>query len=156
MRIVKYRVEVEKENKRSLLVKEDAKNYGACDFLDSPKKISRMMCDIFSADKLANEHVWLLCLTAKSKLVGLFEVSHGGVDSSVVSPREILTRVCLVGTSWFVLVHNHPSGDHTPSGSDIKCTKKLSEASEILGVAFLDHIIIGDNGYFSMREAEVI
>ena len=71
----------------------------------------------------------------------------------MMGTREIFVRNFLLGASSFVLVHNHPSGDSTPSDTDISSTNKIKSASLIMGIKLLDHIIFGDNSYFSFAES---
>ena len=89
------------------------------------------------------------------------EVSHGSLNESVAHPREIFRPAITHAAYALILVHNHPSGDPTPSDADLRLTRRLNEAAELLQIRFLDHVIIGspDNGrrpYFSFREAGVI
>lgn len=150
MRINNYRVE--KDDKKAVLVKESGVNYPKHDNLANPESIYEMLCDIFRADVCAEEHVWLICMDAKTHVIGVFEVSHGSTNNSIVGTREIFTRICLCGASGFVLAHNHPSGDPAPSVEDCQITKKISEASKLMDVQFLDHVIVGEEIFVSMKE----
>ena len=150
MRINSYKVE--KDDKKAVLVKESGVNYPKYDNLANPKSIYEMLCDIFRADVCAEEHVWLICMDVKMHVIGVFEVSHGSTNISIVGIREIFTRICLCGASGFVLAHNHPSGDPAPSVEDCQVTKKLSDAAKLMGVQFFDHIIVGEGCYTSIKE----
>lgn len=150
MRITKYRTELD-QNKHNILVKESAVNYGV-DSLSDPQTIVAMLNSCYGLNRLAEEHVCIIALSTKSKPLGVFEVSHGSVNASLCNPREIFIRLLLSGASSFVLSHNHPSGDCTPSKEDIKMTRRIKEAADIMGIYFLDHIIIGDTTYHSFRE----
>ena len=150
MRINNYRVE--KNDKKAVLVKESGVNYPKHDNLMNPESIYEMLCDIFRADVCAEEHVWLICMDAKMHVIGVFEVSHGSTNNSIVGTREIFTRICLCGASGFILAHNHPSGDPAPSVPDCQITKKLSAAAKLMDVQFFDHIIVGEENYVSMKE----
>lgn len=151
MRIVNYGIAMT-ESKQLMLIKESSTNYPVEQKLQSPEKIFRLMHDVFNADNLPEEHLWLIALAATAKPVGFFEVSHGTVSSSLVDTKAVFSRLLLVGTSQFVLVHNHPSGDPNASQEDIKTTKKIQEAAKIMGYAMCDHIICGSDGYFSFYE----
>lgn len=153
MRITKYKTELD-ENRHNVLVKESATNYNA-DNLNNPKAITNMLNTCFSMNRLAEEYLYLIALDTKNKPVGVFEVSHGTVNASLISPREIFIRLLLVGASYFVISHNHPSGDCTPSKEDIQVTRRLKECADMMGLSLLDHIIIGD-GYNSLRESGYI
>lgn len=89
-------------------------------------------------------------------LTSVFELSHGTVNMSVVSPREVFQKALLANAVGIVLLHNHPSGDCTPSKQDINVTKRLMESGDIIGVNVLDHLVIGRPGYFSLKENELV
>ncbi len=78
-------------------------------------------------------------------------VSTGTMTSSIIHPREVFKTALLSSATSLLLLHNHPSGDPTPSCEDILITEKLKGAGEIMGIALLDHVIIGD-GYVSLKE----
>ena len=105
----------------------------------------------FQADCLPEEHVSLLCVNTKLRVNGVFEISIGTADASLSSVREIYKRALMVAAINFIIAHNHPSGDTTPSETDVKVTKKLVEAGKILELPLIDHVIIG-KGDFSFRE----
>lgn len=119
-------------------------------FFDSPEKVCTLAKNLGLLEA-AEEYVYTLALDNKNKATGLFEISHGTVNSSVISPREIYIRALLLGASSIILFHNHPSGDVTPSKDDILVTKRVKAAGELLGVELLDHLIIGDT-YYSFKE----
>lgn len=153
MRITKYKTELN-ESRHNVLVKESATNYNA-DNLNNPELIANMLNDCFNMNRLAEEHLYLIALNTKAKPLGVFEVSHGTANASMVNPREIFIRLLLVGASSFVVSHNHPSGDCTPSKEDIQTTRRLKECADIMGIMLLDHIIVGD-GYSSLKESGYI
>ena len=107
MRITKYFVEL--EDKKNILVKESSKNYPQVSQLNSADKVTNMMNDCFNANAKAEEYVWLLAMDSKCHLIGVFEVSHGAVNFSVIRAREIFVRLCLCGAASFILVHNLPN-----------------------------------------------
>lgn len=154
MRITKYNVELD-ENLHNILIKESASNYPIENFT-SPETVVEMLCDVFRMDKKAEEYVYLLALNTKGKLLGLFEVSHGTVNASLAEPREIFIRVLLSGAKSIILTHNHPSGDTTPSRDDLSVTKRIEECGKIMGLPLLDHIIIGKENFYSMKQYGVI
>lgn len=156
MRITKYDTELQ-DDYRNVLVKEFSKNYPTEDKLNNPEMISHMMCEIFRADRKAEEHVWVIAFTKKFSLIGIFDVPHGTASASLISTREIFVRLCLCGAVQFVLVHNHPSGDTTPSVEDIKVTERMKEAVQLMDIPCMDHIIIGKNGaYYSFTEHNIL
>lgn len=118
--------------------------------LDNPASIA----DYFMEEvrHLEVENVLLLLLDTKSRLIGVENLSSGTVNSSLVSAREIFIKALRGHASGIVLVHNHPSGDPTPSGNDIAVTKKVKEAGELIDIPLFDHIIIGDKRYISLKQ----
>jgi DNA repair protein RadC len=99
-----------------------------------------------------DEYVYMFALDAKGKIIGVHEISHGHLCGSVVHPREVFKRALLNNACSIILSHNHPSGDVTPSEDDIDTTKRLLEAGNVLGVTVLDHVIVADGRYCSLRE----
>jgi DNA repair protein RadC len=152
MRITSYTVEL--KGKLSVLVKEEAVNYLDIP-LNSSRAIAEMMNNIFRMNYKAEEYVYILALNTKCHPVGVFLLTKGTVDRNLVSPREIFVRLFLCGANCFVMIHNHPSGDPTPSTEDFQMTKRLKECSTLVGVNFLDHIIIGDS-YFSFTDKGIL
>lgn len=150
MRITKYGVEINTDG-NNILVKESSCNYTMENALDNCDKIAKVMKEVFKLDKKAEEYVYMIALNTKLKPIGFFEISHGTVNASLCNPREIFIRALLVGASSIVMVHNHPSGDCTPSSTDIKCHKRIKSCSDILNVQLLDNVIIGDR-YYSFKE----
>lgn len=102
------------------------------------------------------EHMKLLMLNSKSKLLGETDVSKGTVNASLVSPRELFIEALEKQAVAIILIHNHPSGDPTPSTNDILLTRRVQEAGDLIGVELLDHIIIGNNCYMSFAEQQLL
>ena len=102
---------------------------------------------------LPEEYVYLFSLNCRGRIVGFFEISHGDVSESIIPIPQIIIRILLSGGRRAVLVHNHPSGDISPSKCDISVTKSLSDACELVGLEMLDHIIITERHYLSLKEA---
>lgn len=102
---------------------------------------------------LDREHFWVLALNTKNRLLRTFEVSVGSLSASIVHPRELFRDAVRISAASVVAVHNHPSGDPTPSGADIQLTRRLVRAGDVLGIELLDHVVIGDGGeHASMRD----
>jgi DNA repair protein RadC len=97
------------------------------------------------------EYFLVLCLDTRGKLIKTSEVSVGSLDSSIVHPREVFKEALTASAASVIFVHNHPSGDPEPSEDDIKLTKRLADAGNILGIDVLDHVITGDNGFKSLK-----
>lgn len=97
------------------------------------------------------EHFVSLMINAKGQIIEETQVSIGDLCSSTTHPREVFVDAVRRSAGSVVFVHNHPSGDPTPSETDVETTKRLIEAGEILGIPVLDHIVIGDGRYVSMK-----
>lgn len=102
------------------------------------------------------EYVKLLLMNAKNVVLRIIDISKGGTNSAIVEPKEILQEAIRAGIPKIILVHNHPSGDCTPSPADIEMTKRLYHAANILGIQLLDHIVIGNRCYTSIFSTERI
>jgi DNA repair protein RadC len=110
---------------------------------------------------LPYETLQVILLNTKLSSVGVVEVSRGTINETLVHPREVLKPVIARAAYGFVLVHNHPSGDPTPSRADEAFTRRLRDAAELLQLRFLDHVIIGCRGagrepWFSFKEAGML
>ncbi len=105
---------------------------------------------------LEQEEIHVMFLNTKQNLLRDLLVSKGTVNSSVITPREILIEGLRCLAVSMILVHNHPSGDPAPSESDLLLTARVKEAGDVIGIALLDHIIIGDKSYLSFRQQQII
>ncbi len=112
---------------------------------------------------LQHEVFWALMLDTKNRLIGEpQQISEGTLNSSLVHPRELFKRALQHSCAAVILAHNHPSGDPTPSAEDIKVTKQLIGAGEVMGIKVLDHIVLGhrrhhaDTDFLSLREAGLV
>lgn len=97
------------------------------------------------------EHFLVLCLDTRNRLINRKLVSMGSLDTTVVHPREVFKEAVSSCAASVIFAHNHPSGDPEPSKEDIELTKRLSKAGEILGIEVLDHIIVCDRSYVSLK-----
>ena len=102
------------------------------------------------------EHFRALLLNTRNQVIGTDKVSVGTLNSSTVHPRELFRNAIKRSAASVILVHNHPSGDPTPSREDIDITRRLIEAGKIIGIDVLDHIIIGDNKFTSFKAKGLI
>lgn len=146
-RITKYRLE---------LVKESSKLYEVEKKVSCPSDVYNQLESIFNLSNQAEEVLVMLVLDIKNKIIGAFEVSRGSLNSSIVHPREVFKRALLINGASIILGHNHPSGDTKPSKEDIEVTLRLKEGGRILGIEILDHVIVGDREYTSLKEIGVI
>lgn len=99
------------------------------------------------------EHFWAMGLNTKNQIQYLELVTLGLLDASLVHPREVFRFAIMKGVSSIILVHNHPSGDPTPSPEDRSCTSRLTEAGKLLGITVLDHVIVGESSHYSFSNS---
>lgn len=118
---------------------------------NSPQQIVQNLCEVFKADKLPEEHVWLICMDTACKLTAVHEISKGTVNASLIDMKAIMSRVLLSGACNIVLLHNHPSGSLDPSREDDEVKDKLKQACQFMDVTLCDFIIVG-KGYYSYAE----
>ena len=155
MQINTYELIIDTETKHSSLQLKEALLYPG-DAMYTPLAIFTMMVELFHLERMADEYVYLIAFNNKMKVLGLFQVSHGIGNASLIDPRGIFMRALYIGASNLILVHNHPSGITTPSKEDISVHKRLKEAGELMGIPIVDHVIIGSEGYLSFKEQEIL
>lgn len=151
MKIIQYDIELS-EDKLPYLVKENefTTKYFTC---NSPDKIVNILNEKYKLDMKAEEKVYVLGTNCKMKTCNIFEISKGIHNSSFINQFGICQRLLLSNSTSFVLIHNHPSGDTTPSEVDINSAKKLNELAKQMHINFVDSLIIGkDNDYLSLME----
>jgi DNA repair protein RadC len=105
---------------------------------------------------LEKEHFKVILLNIKNHVISVEDVSVGSLNSSIVHPREVFKPAIRRSSASMILVHNHPSGDPAPSREDVEITRRLIEAGKILGIEVVDHVIIGNGVYISLREKGII
>jgi DNA repair protein RadC len=105
---------------------------------------------------LREEHFVCLFLNTKNQVIGRQTLSIGSLNASIVHPREVYRAAIRRSSASIICAHNHPSGDPTPSREDIALTRRLAKAGELIGIELLDHLVIGDNRYVSLKEAGTI
>lgn len=116
--------------------------------IKNTKDIANIFMDELRYEK--REIVKLVLLNTKNKIVKIIDISFGGTSSALLEPKDILIEAIKVGAPKIIIVHNHPSGDPEPSFADFEITKRIEEASKIIGIELLDHIVIGDGNYVSI------
>jgi len=126
--------------------------------IDSPEIIADLCSEMRFLDR---EWLRVVLLNTKQQLIKVATVSQGSVNESLAHPREVFKPAIVLSACSFIMVHNHPSGDPSPSDADLRPTRRFNEASRILQINLLDHVIIGApapkrNSYFSFKEAGVI
>ncbi|TVX87253.1 JAB domain-containing protein [Paenibacillus agilis] len=119
-------------------------------FIRRPQDAADMVMETMRHYK--REHFMCLYLNTKNRVLGQETISIGTLDASLVHPREVFRAAMKYGSASIICLHNHPSGDPTPSQEDILITRRLMEAGELIGIEVLDHVVIGDNRYVSLKE----
>jgi len=105
---------------------------------------------------LKQERLRVIMLNTKNLVLSVKDVSIGSLNSSIVHPREVFCEAIKKNSASIIICHNHPSGDATPSSEDINVTKRLKECGKLIGIDLLDHIIIGDGKYISLKEKGIL
>jgi DNA repair protein RadC len=138
----------------TLTVNDDVAHYfEPLEAISSSSHVVRLF-DFLSRE--TREHFWAVHLDSKNKLLCLDPVSTGSLNASIVHPREVFKSCLLSSAAALLLVHNHPSGDPTPSEEDREITARLKEASELLGIRLLDHVIIGTGRHYSFADSGLL
>jgi DNA repair protein RadC len=118
--------------------------------VNSPSSVANIYME--EMRHLQQEHLKLVLLDTKNKIILEHYISIGTVNCSLINPREVLIYALKNQAVNIILLHNHPSGDPTPSKEDLLVTKRIVEASDIIGIKLLDHIVIGDGRFVSLKE----
>lgn len=116
----------------------------------SPEDVSSLVMEDMRF--LKQEHFVCLYLNTKNQVIFRHTVFIGSLNASIVHPREVFKEALRRSSASIICLHNHPSGDPSPSREDIDVTKRLYEAGRVLGIELLDHIIIGDRTFISLKE----
>ncbi len=117
---------------------------------ENPETVARYYMEDLRHEK--QEMMKLLMLNTRARLIGETNISKGTVNASIITPRELFIEALQKNAVSIVIMHNHPSGDPTPSREDMLITKRILDAGALIGIELLDHIIIGNNCYISFRE----
>ena len=118
--------------------------------IGSPKDIADLCMEELRYRK--KEYFRVFYLNTKNEVTATEDASIGNLNSSLVHPREVFRNAVKKGAAAIIVVHNHPSGNPLPSQNDLDITKRLVEAGELIGIPVLDHLIIGDGSYISLKE----
>ncbi|MHB1405718.1 MAG: RadC family protein [Desulfitobacteriaceae bacterium] len=122
--------------------------------INSPQDVAHLVME--EMRHFDREHFRVVTLNTKNHVLGISPISVGSLNSSLVHPRECFKEAIRRNSNAIILLHNHPSGDPTPSREDIEVTKRLADGGKILGIEVLDHVIIGDNRYISLKERGIV
>ena len=118
--------------------------------VSSPADLARLAQELLVGE--AQEVVLCLHLDGLHHLSGYREVARGGLDMAHVDLRVLFSGVLVAGTPAFAIAHNHPSGDATPSGADVALTERVLAAAKLLGLRFIDHLVVCAEGWTSLRD----
>ncbi len=119
--------------------------------INSPQDVANLLAGEMAT--LDQEHLKVLLLNTKTEVLRIEEIYVGNVNASVVRPAEVIRPAVRDNAPFIIVVHNHPSGDPTPSAEDVSITKELVSAGKLMGVELLDHVVIGNgNRYVSLNE----
>ena len=134
------------------LVKESAHKYADISVrLDEPKKIIRYADSVLNFEAMTKENFVLIPVDTKLKPLGVFVLTTGTINASLVSTRDVFQAALLCNAASIFVLHNHPSGDPTPSMQDKEITKKLIDAGNLMEIPLIDHVIVGENEYYSFK-----
>lgn len=122
--------------------------------ITQPKDVANLVME--ELRYLKQEVLMVVYLNTKNVVISKEIVSMGSLNSSIVHPREVFANAVKNSSASVVVIHNHPSGNAEPSQEDINCTKRLKESGKILGIELLDHVIIGNGSYVSLKERGIL
>ena len=131
-----------------------AQNSHQRDTIHGPEDAAHILMPKFRYE--LKEHFSVMLLDTKNYVLAIPTVSIGSLSASIVHPREVFTEILKYPTASVILAHNHPSGDPSPSREDISVTERLIKCGKVMDIPVLDHIIIGDNKYISLKEKGTI
>ena len=121
----------------------------------TPAMAAKLMKQLY--ESYDREYLYALYLTIKCEPIAVELISIGTLDATFICPKDILKTALLCSAYGFLIFHNHPSGgDVVASQEDVKATKRLRDASTLMGIKMIDHIIVSDTGYISLKEQELI
>lgn len=141
-------------NKFRFVIKEEdgAYNVDGRRQYNKPELVADFLNEQLALGRLAEEHLYCICLDTKNHIIGFFEASQGMVNYTLFPIREIFSKALVIGAVRIILAHNHPSGDPEPSTEDLVATKRAVSAGEVLGLEVIDSIIVGSHGYCSLMK----
>lgn len=120
--------------------------------VNTPKKVFNMLNTYFNLGLRSEEYVYMISMYAKCNIIGIFEISHGIINQSMLNPREIFMKALLSGAASIILAHNHPSGNCSPSQEDRNCCNRIHEVGEMLGIELSDFLVVSEKTYCSFKE----
>lgn len=152
MRVVKYKTKLTADKKVTLEKELCVNRPDLNSTIRSPEDVAIFARNFIHLHEQSEEYLYMVCMNVKNVITSVFELSHGNVNSSIVGVREMFQKALLANAVSIIVMHNHPSGDPKPSREDVEVTKRMVEAGKIIGVEVLDHIIVGDTSFSSLKE----
>ncbi len=122
--------------------------------IGGPEDVARYAAPLLRYEQ--KEHFLVMLLDVRNRVLAMPTVSIGSLTASVAHPREIFREAIRYSAANMILIHNHPSGDPTPSREDLQLTRQMMKAGEIMGIPVLDHVIIAGDGFLSIKEANCL
>ncbi len=122
--------------------------------IEGPADAARYMMPLLRHEQ--KEHFLVMLLDVRNRVLATPTISVGGLTSSIAHPREVFQEALRYSAAALILVHNHPSGDPSPSREDIQITKQMMKAGEIMGIPVLDHIVLANDDFISIKEANCL
>ena len=122
--------------------------------IDGPEDVARCVMPMLRFER--KEHFLILLLDTRNRVIAMPTISIGGLTASIAEPREIFREAIQRSAASIILVHNHPSGDPQPSPEDIILTKRMMKAGELMGISVLDHVIIGNDNFISLKDEGMV
>ena len=122
--------------------------------IGGPEDVARYAAPLLRFEQ--KEHFRVMLLDVRNRVLAMPTVSIGSLTASVAHPREIFREAIRYSAANMILIHNHPSGDPTPSREDLQLTRQMMKAGEIMGIPVLDHVIIAGDGFLSIKEANCL
>lgn len=117
--------------------------------INSPQNVYNLVEHLKDSDR---EQFLTICLNTKNEVLSIETTAIGTLTANLVHPREVFKTAVLQNAAGIIIVHNHPSGDTVPSEDDVKITKRLCECSKIMDIQLLDHVIVGNGSFKSLKE----
>ena len=151
MTIYEYNARLDKE-RLPILAEGKKYNIDGRKNITTPEDIAHIAGDVIGLRDAAEEYAWCIAMNTKNKIIGLFEVGHGTINSCLFDVRGVMQKALMLGAAAIAITHNHPSEDPTPSREDIAVTNRVNQAAEIIGITFVDHVIVAGNSHCSLRD----
>lgn len=152
MEIIQYKTKLTEDKKVTLKGEKTFECSERERTITGPSSVTYIARNVLHIHEESEEYVYMLCLNTKNVLTSVFEISHGTVNSSIIGIREMFQKALLANAVNIIMIHNHPSGNCSPSPEDIKVTKRMIEAGNIIGVEVFDHVIVSEMSYYSLKE----